>query len=130
MVVDEYGGTQGLVTHHDIMEALVGDIPAAGLPTESPAVQREDGSWLLDGMLPVEALKQRLDLKQLPGEERSEYHTLAGFVLRHLGRIPVAGEHFAWNGLHFEVMDMDRHRIDKVLVQPGRPAGVASEHRT
>jgi putative hemolysin len=130
IVVDEYGGTQGLVTHHDIMEAIVGDIPSAGLPTESPIVQRADGSWLLEGMLPVDTLKQLLGLKQMPGEERSEYHTLAGFVLRHLGHIPVAGEHFTWNGLRFEVIDMDQHRIDKVLVQPDRTTGVTSVHRT
>jgi putative hemolysin len=130
IVVDEYGGTQGLVTHHDLMEAIVGDIPSAALSAESPAVWREDGSWLLDGMLPVDELKQILGLTQIPGEEHGEYQTLAGFVLWHLGRIPVAGEHFAWNGLRIGVMDMDRHRIDKVLVQPGRPAGVTSVPHT
>ncbi len=81
-------------------------------------------------MLPVDELKQILGLTQMPGEGHGEYQTLAGFVLRHLGRIPVPGEHFAWNGLRFEVMDMDRHRIDKVLVQPGRPAGVTSVPHT
>jgi len=131
IVVDEYGGTQGLVTHHDIMEAIVGDLPSAGLPTESPVVQREDGSWLLDGVLPVDTLKQLLGLKQMPSEDRGdEYHTLAGFVLRHIERIPVAGEHFTWNGLRFEVIDMDGHRIDKVRVQHDRTVGVTSVRRT
>jgi len=120
--VDEYGGTQGLVTHHHLMEAIAGDPPLAGLSTESPAVRREDGSWLLDGMLRVDELKQILGLTQMPGEEHGEYQTLAGFVLRHLGRIPVPGEHVAWNGRRFKGMDMDRHRTDKVLVQHGRSA--------
>jgi putative hemolysin len=130
IVVDEYGDTQGLVTHHDIMEAIVGDIPSADLPTESPVVQREDGSWLLDGMLSVDTLKQMLNLKQMAGEERGEYHTLAGFVLWYLKHIPVPGEAFTWNGWRFEVMDMDRRRIDKVLVKPDQAVGSTLEYRT
>jgi magnesium and cobalt exporter, CNNM family len=123
IVLDEHGGMQGLVTHHDLMEAIVGDIPSAGLPTESPAVRREDGSWLLDGALPVDKFQQILGLKQMPDDEHGDYQTLAGFVLQQIGRIPVAGEQFEWRGLRFEVVDMDRRRIDKMLVQPARERG-------
>jgi putative hemolysin len=124
IVLDEHGGMQGLVTHHDLMEAIVGDIPSAGLPTESPAVRREDGSWLLDGALPVDEFQQILGLKQMPDDEHGDYQTLAGFVLQQIGRIPVAGEQFEWRGLRFEVVDMDRRRIDKMLVQPAREGSV------
>jgi putative hemolysin len=124
IVLDEHGGMQGLVTHHDLMEAIVGDIPSAGLPTESPAVRREDGSWLLDGALPIDEFQQILGLKQMPDDEHGDYQTLAGFVLQQIGRIPVAGEQFEWRGLRFEVVDMDRRRIDKMLVQPARERSV------
>ncbi len=120
IVLDEHGGTQGLITHHDLMEAIVGDIPSSGLPTEPPAVRREDGSWLMDGALPVDEFKRMLGLKQAPDEERGSYHTLAGFVLQHLGRIPVPGDYFEWHGLRLEVVDMDGRRVDKVLVTPSR----------
>ena len=120
IVIDEHGCMEGLVIHHDLMEAIVGDILSAGFPAESPAVRREDGSWLLDGMLPVDEFKQLLGLKHIPGEEHGDYQTLAGFFLRQIGRIPAAGEHFEWQGLRFEVVDMDRHRIDKALVKPSQ----------
>jgi putative hemolysin len=115
-----------LVTHHDHLKAIVNDLPLAGLSTEPPAVRRADGSWLLDGMLPLDERKQILGLTQMPGEAHAEHQTLASFVWRCLGRIRVAGEHVAWNGLRFAVMDTDRLRIDKVLVQPDRPAGATS----
>lgn len=120
IVFDEHGGTQGLLTHHDIIESIVGDIPSSDLPEESPAVRREDGSWLIDGALPIDEFKRLLGILKLPGEERDDYHTLAGLILMRMGRIPVPGEHFDWNGLYFEVLDMDRYRIDKVLVKPSR----------
>jgi putative hemolysin len=120
IVIDEHGGTQGLLTHHDIIESIVGDIPSSDLPEESPAVRREDGSWLIDGALPIDEFKRLLGILKLPGEERDDYHTLAGLILMRMGRIPVPGEHFDWNGLYFEVLDMDRYRIDKVLVEPSR----------
>ena len=126
IVIDEHGSIQGLLTHHDLMEAIVGDIPSSDLLEESPAVRREDGSWLLDGMLPIEEFKQALGLKQMPGEERGDYHTLAGFVLMHIKRIPVPGDHFEWHGLRFEIMDMDGRRVDKVLVTPSRRDGPAA----
>jgi putative hemolysin len=119
LVVDEYGGLEGLVTLNDILEAIVGEIPLAGETVEPQAVQREDGSWLLDGMLPVEEFKRILHIERLPAEEGIHCETLAGFVMMELG-LPSAGEYFEWAGLRFEVVDMDEKRVDKVLVSPVR----------
>jgi putative hemolysin len=116
LVLDEFGGIQGLLTLTDVLEAIVGDLPAAGEAVEQLAVQREDGSWLLGGLLPIDEFKVLFALDELPEED--EYQTLSGFVLMQFGRIPMVGDHFTWAGLRFEIMDMDRHRIDKVLVQP------------
>jgi putative hemolysin len=118
LVIDEYGGIQGLVTPSDILEAIVGDLPEAGEQLEPLAVQREDGSWLLDGMLPVDEFKDLFDLDDLPGEDQGIYQTLAGFVIMQLGRIPVVADYFEWDGLKIEVVDMDGNRVDKVLVTP------------
>ncbi|MFQ6090544.1 MAG: transporter associated domain-containing protein, partial [Candidatus Bipolaricaulia bacterium] len=115
--VDEHGGLQGLVTINDILEGIVGQIPLAGEAVEPQAVQREDGSWLLDGMLPVEEFKRIFQIKKLPGEEPAGYETLAGFVMMKLG-LPSVGDHFEWDGLRFEVVEMDENRVDKVLVMP------------
>ena len=120
LVIDEYGGIQGLVTPSDILEAIVGDLPEAGEQVDPLAVQREDGSWLLDGMLPVDEFKDLFDLGELPGEDQGIYQTLAGFVIMQLGRIPAAADYFVWEGLKIEVVDMDGNRIDKVLVTPPR----------
>ena len=122
LVIDEYGSIQGLVTLKDILEAIVGDIPSAEELAEPQVVQREDGSWLLDGMLPVEEFREILGIGELPGEEQGLYQTIAGFVMTQLGRIPSAAEHFEWGGLRFEVMDMDGNRVDKVLVAPAKKA--------
>jgi putative hemolysin len=118
LVVDEYGVIQGLVTLNDILEALVGDIPSTDDTDELEAVQREDGSWLVDGMLSVEEFQKLFDIEELPGQERGNYHTLGGFVITYLGRIPTAADHFNWENFRFEVMDMDGNRVDKVLVMP------------
>lgn len=118
IVVDEYGVIQGIVTLNDILEAIVGDIPSVEDLEEPYAVQREDGSWLLDGMLSVDEFKDILEINKIPGEEKGNYHTLGGFVVMHLGHIPTAADHFEWQGLRFEVMDMDGNRVDKVLVMP------------
>jgi putative hemolysin len=118
LVIDEYGGIQGLVTPSDILEAIVGDLPEAGEQVEPLAVQRADGSWLLDGMLPVDEFKDLFDLGELPGEDQGIYQTLAGFVIMQLGRIPAAADYFVWEGLKIEVVDMDGNRVDKVLVTP------------
>ncbi|MDV2482308.1 HlyC/CorC family transporter [Methanoculleus sp. Wushi-C6] len=118
LVTDEYGSIQGLVTVHDIMEAIVGGIPSAGHPPEGPAVRREDGSWLLDGMLPIDEFHDLIEVASLPGEGRGYYQTIGGFVMMYLERAPVTGDRFVWNGLRFEVLDMDGYRVDKVLVVP------------
>ncbi len=115
---DEYGSIQGLVTVHDIMEAIVGGIPSVEHPPEAMAVRREDGSWLLDGMLPVDEFHDLLDVGPLPDEERGYYQTLGGFVMMYLERTPEAGDRFTWDDLQFEVLDMDGYRVDKVLVTP------------
>ncbi|MCF4969572.1 hemolysin family protein [Nostoc sp. CMAA1605] len=118
LVVDEYGVIQGLLTLNDIMSEIVGDVPASPEEDEPQAVQREDGSWLLDGMLAVEEFFELFDLEELEFEERGSYQTLGGFVITHLGRIPNAADHFEWEGMRIEVMDMDGNRVDKVLVVP------------
>ena len=120
MVVDEYGVIQGLVTLQDMLEEIVGDIASFDEPDDPQAVQREDGSWLLDGMLPVGKFFELFDLDELPKEQRGNYHTMGGFVLTHLGRIPSAADHFEWRGLRVEVVDMDGNRIDKVLVSSAK----------
>lgn len=118
IVTDEFGAVQGLVTLIDVMEAIVGDLPDHGPRAGQPEVhRREDGSWLIDATLPVSELKSLLGLKtRLPREGEADYKTLGGFVLTYLGRIPVAGDYFHWGGWRFEVIDMDRRRIDKILV--------------
>jgi putative hemolysin len=118
LVVDEYGVIQGLVTLNDIMVEIVGDVPSAGELEEPQAVQREDGSWLLDGMLPVDEFFEIFEIDEIPTDHRGSYQTLGGFVITHLGRIPSATDYFEWESLRFEVMDMDGNRVDKVLVTP------------
>jgi len=116
LIVNEYGSIEGLVTTNDILEAIVGDIAPANPQFESYATQREDGSWSLDGALRIDEFKEIFDVRLLPSEGRADYQTLAGFILFHLGRVPQAADHFQWNGLRVEIMDMDGKRIDKVLV--------------
>lgn len=115
-VVNEYGGIQGMVTLSDIAEAVIGVSSLEGTAS-TPAVQRADGSWLLDGRLSVEDFKKILALTDLPDDDGGYYQTLGGFVMTHLGHVPTAGDQFAWNGWRFEVVDMDGLRVDKVLAQ-------------
>jgi len=122
LVVDEYDVIQGLITLNDILAAIVGNILTADEPSEPQALQREDGSWLLDGMVPMDKFKEIFRIEKLPGEERGYYQTLGGFVMMYMEHIPSAGQHFEWGGLRFEVLDMDLHRVDKVLVTPARTA--------
>jgi putative hemolysin len=117
LVLDEYGGLQGLVTTNDLLEGLVGEIPVAGEESERPFL-RADGSWLLGGMLSMEEFKDLFELADIPGEERAIFETLGGFVMAQFGRIPAVGDRFTWRGMQFEVMDMDGKRVDKVLVRP------------
>ena len=122
LVVDEYGGIEGLLTHHDLLEAIAGEIPFGDKQTEPKAVQREDGSWLLDGMLAVEEFKEIFNLASLPGEHKDAYQTLGGFLFTRLERVPTAGDRLDWGNLRFEIVDMDGKRIDKVLVSAGGSA--------
>lgn len=116
MVVDEHGAIEGLVTMNDVLEAIVGNLPLPGGQIESYTVQREDGSWLLDGRMPISEFRELFLLDRLPREEDGGYHTLAGFVITYLGRLPSASDHFVWDGLRFEIVNMDRRRVDKILV--------------
>jgi putative hemolysin len=121
LVVNEYGGTEGLLTLIDVVEALVGDLPSIEQPAEAQIVQREDGSWLADGMLTIDELLELLH-RELPAEDQGDYQTLGGFVMAELGRLPDAGDRFDWEGFRFEVVDMDGHRVDKVLIAPLHPS--------
>ena len=122
LVTDEYGSIEGLLTLHDLLESIVGALP--DVHDEEPmAVERADGSWLLDGLLPVEEFRDRFDLPPLPDEDRGYYQTLGGFVMMHLERTPVTGDRFDWVGNDFEVVDMDGNRVDKVLFRPGSGGG-------
>jgi putative hemolysin len=116
LVVDEYGGIEGLLTHHDILQAIAGDLPIGERPSDPKIVKRKDGSWLLDGMLSVDEFKEIFSIDILPGEKRDAYQTLGGFVFTQMGRVPTVAEFFEWQGLRFEIVDMDGKRIDKVLV--------------
>ncbi|CAN5901888.1 hemolysin family protein [soil metagenome] len=124
-VVDEYGEVQGMITVRDVLEAITGEFTT---PTDedSWAVQRADGSWLFDGLIPVPELKDRLDLKELPEEDRGRYNTLAGMIMLLLGRLPRTTDSVEWEGWRFEVVDLDGKRVDKVLASAlaAEPEGV------
>ena len=118
LVMDEYGGVLGLVTLFDILESIVGEISAGpGETSEPQVIRRPDGSLLLDGLIKVDVLKDLLDIKELPDENRAGFQTLGGMIMSQFGDIPVSGQFFDWDGLRFEVVDMDKRRVDKVLVQ-------------
>jgi putative hemolysin len=122
LVVDEFGGLQGLVTLNDVMMAIVGNLPEREQRHEPKAFLRQDGSWLIDAMLDIDETKKSLGIDEdLPGEDINRYSTLGGFILSQLGHIPREGEKFHWDRFDFEVIDMDRQRIDKVLVIPRTP---------
>jgi putative hemolysin len=116
LVIDEYGSLAGIVTLTDILEAIVGDIPSHDEDDEPEAVQREDGSWLVDGTLPTDDFRALLELEELPGEAQGLYQTVAGFVVAQLGRIPSETETVCWGNWCFEVVDMDGQRVDKLLL--------------
>jgi putative hemolysin len=123
VVTNEYGGIEGVVTPADILKAIAGDLPEMGSRDSASLVQRDDGSWLMDGHLPVKDAERALNRRDLG---RDDYHTMAGFVLWHLGRMPVAGEKLAWRDLAIEVVDMDGLVIDKILVQARAAQGLRS----
>jgi putative hemolysin len=113
-VVDEYGEVQGIVTLQDLIEAITGEFEPRN-PETSWAVQRDDGSWLLDGHIPVPELKDRLALDEVPEEDRGRYHTLSGMMMLLTGRLPKVADSVDWEGWRFEIVDMDGKTIDKVL---------------
>jgi putative hemolysin len=113
-VIDEYGEVLGIVTPQDVMEAITGEFKPQRLE-DAWAVQREDGSWLLDGLIPIPELKDRLRLPQAPEEDRQQYHTLSGMLMLLLGRLPHTGDRVDFDGWNFEIVDLDGKRIDKVI---------------
>lgn len=115
LIVDEYGGIQGLLTHNDLLEDISG-YAATGSPAPPPVVRRADGAWLIDGLLPIDELRDILGIDKLPDDHEGNYLTVGGFVLARLGGIPAVGHHFVWKQLRFEVAAMDGRRVDKVLV--------------
>lgn len=119
IIVDEFGGVEGLVTINDILEAIIGELPnSQHILPEQGVLRRKDGSFIFDGRTSIHDFKDALNLKELPAEERDTYQTLGGFVLTRLGRIPEAGERFVWNNYEFEIISMAQNRVDKVMILP------------
>jgi putative hemolysin len=116
LVVDEYGEIEGLVALGDVLEAIVGELATGSRVDRPEIIQREDGSWLVDGMLDIDRLKEQFDLNELPGERDGHFNTVGGFVMLHLGSVPNPTDSFEFAGLRLEVMDMDGNRVDKVLI--------------
>ncbi len=116
LVIDEYGGLEGIVTLADFVEAIIGDVPDTHDETDPDLVQRADGSYLVDGMYAIDRFQDLMEIKTMPEDSEGYYQTLGGFVMSMLGRVPAAGDTFEWQGMRFEVMDMDGRRVDKVLV--------------
>jgi putative hemolysin len=122
LVMDEYGSFEGVVTASDLLEAIVGDLGPTEPAADGTAVTRHDGSLLLDGSMPSDELRARLDLPELPGS--GTYHTVGGLMLALLKRVPKEGDRIVWAGWRFEIVDMDGRRVDKVLAS--REAAVAA----
>jgi putative hemolysin len=130
LVVDEYGDIEGVVTLNDLLAAVVGASQLGhGNEEHPPIVQREDGSWLVDGAISTDDLRELLQLDHLPGEEEHDFRTAAGMVMAALGHIPQTGEVFAWRGIRFEVVDLDGARIDKLLVTPAPRIELADDEQ-
>lgn len=127
LVVDEYGDFEGVVTLHDILQSLVGDIAEPGEASSQAVVKRDDGSWLVDGMVTVDEVKDLTGLKQLPGDEGGEFHTLGGFMMARINRVPSVGDRVLCEGFRFEVVDMDGRRVDRVLIIPPKSRGLRRE---
>jgi putative hemolysin len=116
LVINEHGDIEGLTTIADVVESILGEFDNGDNPEDREAIQREDGSWLMDGTMSTDAVEQALGRAVFDPDERGAYQTLGGFVMMRVGRIPQAADFFEWDGLRFEVMDMDGRRVDKVLV--------------
>lgn len=123
VIVDEYGTTQGVVTSTDILESIAGDLPREGSSTEPPYVRRDDGSWLVDGLMPIDEFEDLVGVRGLRG---NGFETVGGFVINHLARLPQAGDRIEQNGLTLEVVDMDGRRVDKLLVTRNADSAMGS----
>lgn len=118
LVIDEYGNVQGLLSLTDILEAIVGDIPSINELGEREIVKRDNGTYLVDGLVPIDEFKEYFHIRKLPEERSGVFHTIGGFVMRKLGRIPASGDKLEWGEYMFEIMDMDGNRVDKILIIP------------
>lgn len=116
IVIDEFGNVQGLLALNDILEAIVGDIPTMNELQEEEIIKRDDSSWFVDGLVSIDEFKEYFKIKKLPEERSGVFHTLGGFVMHHIGRIPASGDTFEWDDFTFEVADMDGNRVDKIIV--------------
>ncbi|HSW48276.1 MAG TPA: hemolysin family protein [Candidatus Saccharimonadales bacterium] len=118
LIIDEYGNIQGLASLNDILEAIVGDIPSINQLEEKEFMKRDDGSYLVDGTVPIDEFKEHFDIKRFPSEKSGLFHTIGGFVMDKIDRIPVTGDKVEIDNFNIEVVDMDGHRVDKILVSP------------
>lgn len=116
IVMDEFGGVEGLVTLYDVLESIVGDIPQDEFDTEVEIEEQTDGSLLMDGLVPIDVLKEKLDVDELPEEYKAGYQTLSGFIMNQMGKIPKAGQGFEWDGFTFQIIKMDGHRVERVEI--------------
>ena len=129
LVMNEYGVLEGIVTLHDVVESIFGNIPVTDQHLREEAVRRSDGSWLLDGMMPTHEWSELLNIHDLTEEEAGNYNTLGGFMMHRLGKIPKTGEGAEFRGHRFEVVDMDGKRVDKVLVQKLEPVDAEKDEK-
>ncbi|MCB0055375.1 MAG: CBS domain-containing protein [Caldilineaceae bacterium] len=128
LIINEYGGLEGLVTINDIVEAILGSVEEVG-EEEAEIVEREDGSWLIDGMLSVDEFQDVFRVPELPARDELDYQTVGGMIMAILERVPAVGNAVKLDGLRLEVMDMDGRRVDKVLVQRIGDAGAGESTR-
>ncbi|HUK58175.1 MAG TPA: hemolysin family protein [Stellaceae bacterium] len=126
LVIDEYGAFEGVLTLHDILQTLVGDIVVPGEAGSAAVVRRDDGSWLVDGMLPIDEVRDLTGLAEIPGSESGDFHTLGGFLMARVNRIPIVGDRVVLDGYRFEVVSMDGRRVDRVLITPPKKAKAPS----
>lgn len=121
MVMDEYGGVEGMVTLYDVLESIVGDIPQDEFDMEVEIERQSDGSLLVDGLVPIDMLKEMLRVDELPEENKAGYQTVSGFVMNQMGRIPRVGQSFTWEDFKFTVTEMDGHRVERVEITKEEP---------
>ncbi|MGB3330766.1 MAG: transporter associated domain-containing protein, partial [Thermomicrobiales bacterium] len=119
ILIDEYGGFDGIITFNDILSDIVGEIDDPAETNLRGAVARPDGSWLIDGVFPAHEFRDLFDIEELPGENAGRFESVGGFLMDQLGHVPKEGERLDWDGFGFEILDMDGNRIDKILVTPG-----------